>query len=299
MPTDGSTFDINTGFGIVHLECELEVGHYTEVAPASFHQLQFPPGSGNVVFWNNNDQRITAGDTDTPSIGPASRVGIDPVTVPLLASLWALGHPGVLNTVGDLAISQNGLWEFFFNTYSPNQVDVNTDVETRLVGAEFDVGVHEGRLDGVEAGQVTLDADLTTVENQIAALGDYVLHTVGAVDEPAFASAWAAGSTPLTFAKMSNGMVVCAGVLDATNATGSTIFTLPTGFRPPDDRHFTAWVFGGGGVHATLEAYNIVAGIGVNDAGGGGTVVLVQPTPAFLVTNNWANVMFSGTWPAA
>lgn len=70
-----------------------------------------------------------------------------------------------------------------------------------------------------------------------------VWHEVGAAGEPAITHAgWAQGSTgfKLAFKKQPDGRVVMRGWLSVIGAWtyGSTIFTLPVGYRPPSNRYF-------------------------------------------------------------
>jgi hypothetical protein len=58
-------------------------------------------------------------------------------------------------------------------------------------------------------------------------------HTVGAAGEPAFGAGFAlSGVQPVQFRKSPDGKVLMRGYL-STPAAGGTVFTLPTGYRPP------------------------------------------------------------------
>lgn len=58
--------------------------------------------------------------------------------------------------------------------------------------------------------------------------------TIGDPGAPAFASGWAAGSSiPVQFMKEINGFINIRGFPVRSSGSGTTIFTLPVGFRPP------------------------------------------------------------------
>lgn len=62
-------------------------------------------------------------------------------------------------------------------------------------------------------------------------------HYVGEAGEPAFENSWAnlgGGGTKMAFRIREAGVVDLAGIIDASAASGTVIFTLPVGYRPSE-----------------------------------------------------------------
>jgi hypothetical protein len=92
----------------------------------------------------------------------------------------------------------------------------------------------QGRDAALEAADAALDARVSTLEAAPEAV-----RLVGGVGQPAFEGAWANyGSTFATAGfYRDRGRVFLRGLV-ALGAAGTTIFTLPEGYRPPSDLLF-------------------------------------------------------------
>jgi hypothetical protein len=118
-------------------------------------------------------------------------------------------------------------------------------------------------------------------------INDLGIGTMGVVKTPTLQNSWvvnAVGLTP-TFYKDLSGVVHINGAIKSGTATfGTTLFTLPTGFRPSADVYSS--VFANNGVN------NVPGYIGIDNAGtvyfgqGGNTVMTTQ---ASFVASNAAN----------
>ncbi|HEX9887997.1 MAG TPA: hypothetical protein VGA69_00845 [Nitriliruptorales bacterium] len=88
--------------------------------------------------------------------------------------------------------------------------------------------------------------DLVRVAGGAQADADW--HEVGTSGEPAFGTGWdsydsfngAALFGPVAFRILPSGLVVIKGAADGSASAGSTIFTLPAGYRPAHERRFAA-----------------------------------------------------------
>lgn len=92
-------------------------------------------------------------------------------------------------------------------------------------------------------------------------------HEVGAVGEPAFVNSWAnvGGSAETLAFRKSNGVVYFKGTVGGGNSN-TTVFTLPTGYRPAKDRRIVAR--GYDGAHYVVQLYITSAGLVVANVQG-------------------------------
>ena len=103
-------------------------------------------------------------------------------------------------------------------------------------------------------------------------------HYVGEAGEPAFATGWANAGAPvpaLAFRLREAGVVDVAGVVVSGVGAGSTIFTLPSGYRP------------------TAQGYLIVA---VADPAISGNVLIVETDGDVLTPDVHQEVYISGSF---
>ena len=101
-------------------------------------------------------------------------------------------------------------------------------------------------------------------------------HVIGVTNQPAFENGWssslAAEDEGLSFYKDSWGIVHLQGNAANVNATTSTIFNLPTGYRPAKNLYFA--VYGSGGSAAYVEITS------------GGDVTLIGPSQNYVGLSN-------------
>ena len=153
------------------------------------------------------------------------------------------------SAIGGFIIKGDGTgdWPYLRTTY----LDPVSNRVTTLEGQTLNTRLNtlEGqtlntRLNTLE-GQ-TLNTRLTTLENA----NNDNWHTVGGSGDPAFQNGWTAQSEPVQFRKDRNGNVIIRGrAARGTAASGSTIFTLPVGYRPTNTVDGVA-VFGQGNIIA-------------------------------------------------
>lgn len=77
----------------------------------------------------------------------------------------------------------------------------------------------------------SLRATKIIVDDQFVFQQRLALHKVGGTGQPAFAGTWVAGASTPFFFRDATGTVRIQGVVTG-GATGTTIFTLPPGFKP-------------------------------------------------------------------
>jgi hypothetical protein len=133
----------------------------------------------------------------------------------------------------------------------------------------------------IRVGGNTYNATIATKVNDLGA------GTMGVVKTPTLQNSWVANATSLapTFYKDLSGVVHINGAIkDGTAVFGTTLFTLPTGFRPSADIYSSC--FANNGVN------NVPGYIGIDSAGavyfgqGGNTIMTTQ---ASFVAANAAN----------
>jgi hypothetical protein len=91
-------------------------------------------------------------------------------------------------------------------------------------------------------------------------------HVVGATNQPAFENGWSsslgAADEGLSFYKDSWGIVHLQGNAANVNASTTTIFNLPTGYRPAKDLYFAVYGSGGSAAYVQITSSGDVTVIG-------------------------------------
>lgn len=77
-------------------------------------------------------------------------------------------------------------------------------------------------------------------------------HTIGASGEPAFQNSWTLNTNPVKFKIDAAGFVCMEGIATGGN-TGTTVFTLPVGYRPSASKRFAPASFGGSSADVTIS----------------------------------------------
>jgi len=91
-------------------------------------------------------------------------------------------------------------------------------------------------------------------------------HFTGAANQPVFQNGWSsalgADDEPLSFYKDTWGVVHFQGNAGNVNASTSTIFTLPTGYRPAKNLYFAVYGAGGSAAYVQVASSGDVTVIG-------------------------------------
>jgi hypothetical protein len=94
-------------------------------------------------------------------------------------------------------------------------------------------------------------------------------HVIGATNQPAFQNGWASPSGTsdegLSFYKDAWGVVHLQGNAGNVNPSTSTIFTLPTGYRPVKDLYFAVYGSGGSAAYVQVASSGNVTVIGPSE----------------------------------
>lgn len=135
---------------------------------------------------------------------------------------------------------------------------------------------------GALAGQAVFRLDTATVEvhngltwKQLRYTATNTWHTVGAAGEPAFTNGWAnnsAADAPTGFLLDSEGFVHLQGVV-AGGTLGSTVFTLPAGYRPAATVNLAGTGNGGAAVQVRITSMGAVT-IPFGAAGGWNSITV-------------------------
>lgn len=153
--------------------------------------------------------------------------------------------------------------------------DLNTGTQIQLyVDSSGVVTKSPSGVTVTDLSSIEFDTDTVLQTASVAAQGLDAVHKVGAAGEPAFQNSWvnydaADAGRQARFRKDPTGRVRLAGTIK-TGATGTVVFTLPVGYRPP------------GYVSATVSASG---GQAVCQVAADGTVILYQGTGANVSTN--------------
>lgn len=253
--------------------------------------------------------KASAGDRDVKWSAPPNVVGL--VTLDPWHQVGAAGEPAFQNSWVNVGASDIPA---AFRKSSDGKVDLRGNVKSGVTGTTVftlpvgyrpaggliaryttvsysgSYGASQVTVDGatgivsiVNAGStwtsltgIEFDTDTVIQTASVGAQPIDTVHLVGGAGEPAFQNSWVnfgAGNPALAFRKFPDGTVNIRGMVK-TGATGTVVFTLPVGYRPPSD---LAWL---------CFAANATGYVGVS---ANGNVTLNNYASGSSVTA-WANV---------
>lgn len=145
----------------------------------------------------------------------------------------AIGYGGAANCT-----AASGGWPLAGNTTLYYEMPLASDMSTGIAGNYRVVSYTSNFVVPPHWLLIATRANITNAEGIRVATGAHLplWHSVGGAGEPAFANSWvqfSAAYQATQFSKSDDGWVTLRGLLkDGTVTAGTTIFTLPAGFRP-------------------------------------------------------------------